>query len=79
MAAFGDKYDEQRVIVNNILTKAITLSKYCDLSKIENSLYLTPHETYFNKDNYPDFQSQFIEFKSKLSNFSINSSIDSFI
>tara|TARA_A100001011_G_C14322733_1_gene851756 strand:- start:26032 stop:26898 length:867 start_codon:yes stop_codon:yes gene_type:complete len=41
--------------------------------KIENSLYLTPHETYFNKDNYPDFQSQFIEFKSKLVKESRNS------
>ena len=40
MAAFGDKYNEQKVIVNNILTKATTLSKYCDLSKIENSLYV---------------------------------------
>ena len=41
--------------------------------KIEESLYLTPHETYFNKDNYPDFQSQFIEFKSKLVKESKNS------
>lgn len=40
MAAFGDKYDEQKVVVNNILTKAVLLNKYCDLSKIENSLYV---------------------------------------
>ena len=40
MAAFGDKYDEQNVVVNNILQKAYTLSKYCDLSKLENSLYV---------------------------------------
>ena len=40
MAAFGDKYDEQNVVVNNILQKAYTLSKYSDLNKIENSLYV---------------------------------------
>ena len=40
MAAFGDKYDEQSVVVNNVLQKAYTLTKYCDLSKLENTLYV---------------------------------------
>ena len=40
MSAFGDKYDEQTVVINNILQKAYTLSKYCDLSKLENTLYV---------------------------------------
>ena len=40
MAAFGDQYNEQAVVVNNVLQKAYTLSKYCDLSKLENSLYV---------------------------------------
>ena len=40
MAAFGDKYDEQKVVVNNVLQKAYTLTNYKDLSKLENSLYV---------------------------------------
>ena len=40
MTAFGDKYDEQKVVVNNILQKAYTLTKYYDLSKLENTLYV---------------------------------------
>ena len=40
MAGFGDQYNEQPVVVNNVLQKAYTLSKYCDLTKLENSLYV---------------------------------------
>ena len=38
MSAFGDKYDEQVVVINNILQKAYTLETYKDLSKLENKL-----------------------------------------
>lgn len=40
MAAFGDKYDEQVVVINNILQKAYALETYKDLSKLENTLYV---------------------------------------
>ena len=40
MAAFGDKYEEQVVVVNNVLQKAYTLETYKDLSKLENTLYV---------------------------------------
>ena len=34
MAAFGDKYDEQKVVVNNVLQKAYTLTNYKDTHSI---------------------------------------------
>ena len=40
MIAFGDKYIEEKIIINNVLTKEYTCSHYLDLLKIDNTVYV---------------------------------------
>lgn len=40
MMAFGDKYIEEKIIINNVLTKEYTCSHYLDLLKIDNTVYV---------------------------------------
>ena len=40
MIAFGDKYIEEKLVMNNVLKREYTLTNYLDLLKIENTIYL---------------------------------------
>ena len=40
MIAFGDKYIEEKIIINNVLTKEYTCSHYLDLLNIDNTVYV---------------------------------------
>ena len=40
MIAFGDKYIEEKIVINNVLTKEYTCSHYLDLLKIDNTVYV---------------------------------------
>jgi len=40
MLAIGDRYDEETVVINNVNQKEYVLSRYTDLTKIENVVYV---------------------------------------
>ena len=40
MLAFGDKYTEERITINNVATKKYTLTNYLDCNNIQNTIYV---------------------------------------
>ena len=46
--------------------------------QIENTMYLEPEEEYFNPGLYPNFQENYLKFKSELKNDSISKSSNSY-
>ena len=44
MAAFGDQYIEEKIVINNVLKKEYTLTNYLDLDKVENTIFVYDHD-----------------------------------
>ena len=44
MAAFGDQYTEEKIVINNVLKKEYVLTNYLDLDKIENTIFVYDHD-----------------------------------
>ena len=40
MLAFGDKYTEEKITINNVATKKYTLTNYLDCDNIQNTIYV---------------------------------------
>ena len=38
MLAFGDKYTEEKITINNVATKKYTLANYLDYNNIQNTI-----------------------------------------
>jgi len=45
MAAFGDQYTEEKIVINNVLKKEYDLTNYLDLDKIENTIFVYDHDS----------------------------------
>ena len=44
MAAFGDQYIEEKIVINNVLKKEYVLTNYLDLDKVENTIFVYDHD-----------------------------------